>query len=97
MYGSVCGSSLQSYASISHVPVYVWGAYLDGNMSTKDLWYSAGNCGVPSGDWIYSQRFKQWRQNHNETWGSTNLTVDDDCANSWVNPSGTITDSGCIS
>ena len=69
--------TLQSLANISHVPVYVWGGNPepDGNMSTKDLWYDPGNCGVTSGSWYYSQRLKQWRVNHTETWNNVTDTM----------------------
>lgn len=97
VYGGVCYSSLQSYANISYVPVFVWGGLWDGASTTKDLWNSSGNCGVTSGSWVYSQRLKQWQGPHNETWNGVQLNIDDDCANTWVNPSGTITDSACIS
>jgi hypothetical protein len=86
VYGGVCTSSLQSYANISHVPVFIWGGLWDGNRSTKNLWDSVDNCGVTSGSWVYSQRLKQWKGPHNETWNGVTLNVDDDCANSWINP-----------
>ena len=97
VYGGVCSSSLQSYANITYVPAFVWGGLWDGNKSTKGLWDSTNNCGVTSGSWIYNQRLKQWKGPHNETWNGVTLNVDDDCANSWVDPSGTsYTDSACI-
>lgn len=95
VYGSVCGSSLQSYAGLSHPPNFIWGAYYDGNPSTSDL--SAGGCGVPSGDWTNHQRLKQYNNSHNETWNGVTLSVDDDCANGPVDPSGNgAVDNSCL-
>jgi hypothetical protein len=54
VYGSVCGSDLTAYAAISRPPTYIHGAYYDGNSSTSDM-----AC-VPSGDWSYNQRLKQF-------------------------------------
>jgi len=95
VYGSVCGSSLQSYASLNPPPDFIWGAYYDGNSSTSDLW--AGSCGVPSGDWVYHQRLKQYNNTHYETWNGVTLSVDDDCANGPVDPSGNgAVDNSCL-
>lgn len=86
VYGSVCGSSLQSLAGLHPPPTFIWGAFWDGNPSTRDLY--AGGCGVDSSSWIYSQRFKQYSGGHNETHGGVTLNIDNDCANGPTAPSG---------
>ncbi len=96
VYGSVCASNLQALASIRYVPGYIFGGDPDGNMTTKDLWFDPGHCGVTSGVWINSQRIKQWLIDNPDSYGGVPLTVDRDCANTWVNPSGSGTDQNCI-
>ena len=75
VYGSTCASDLQTFASISDVPHFIWGAQYDGNPST-----SAMSC-VGSGDWAQTNRHKQYTGSHNETHGTVTLNVDDDCSN----------------
>ena len=75
VYGSVCASSLNSYASIPRPPDFIWGAYYNGNPDTGDM-----AC-VNSGYWIYSQRHKQYRGGHNETYNGVTLNVDNDSSN----------------
>ena len=87
VYGAVCGSYLEAYASISSVPDFVWGAWWNGNPSTSNL--DGGGCGVPNGSWGYHQRLKQYQGGHNETWNGVTLNVDSDCANGPTDPSGT--------
>ena len=94
VYGSVCGSSLASYAGISNPPNFIWGAYYNGNPSTSNLY--TGSCGVPSGDWTNHQRFKQYKNTHYETWGGVKLSIDTDCANGPTGPDGGPTDSACV-
>lgn len=75
VYGSVCGSDLQAYAYISLPPVYIHGADWDGNSDTSTM-----AC-VNPGDWVYSQRLKQYNGPHTETWNGVTLSVDSDSAN----------------
>jgi hypothetical protein len=84
VYGSVCGSSLNTLASISPVPDFVWGAWYNGNKSTSNL--DGGGCGVANGNWSNHQRLKQYNNTHSETWNGVQLWVDDDCANGPVAP-----------
>ena len=97
VYGSVCASNLQALANISHVPDCIWGGDPESTLTTKDLWYDPGNCGVTSGSWSHNQRLKQWGVNNNESWGGVGLLIDEDCANTWMNPSGSGVDQACIS
>lgn len=95
VYGSVCGSSMQSYAGLSPPPDFVWGAYYDGNPSTADLW--AGSCGIPSNDWVNGQRLKQYNANVSRTYNGVTMTVDEDCAHGPLDPSGySYYDSSCL-
>lgn len=77
LYTSTC-ADLSSFASIANVPDFVWGASWGTGTSTSDL-----PC-VPSGYWVNQQRHKQYQGGHNETWNGTTLSVDSDCANSWM-------------
>lgn len=96
VYGSVCGSNLGALAGITPVPDFIWGAYYDGTPSTKDLF--AGGCGVPNGDWISHQRFKQYQGTHNQTYNGVTLSIDSDCADGPTDPAGNDnTESQCIS
>lgn len=99
VYGAVCASNLQYLAYINSVPNYIWGSDPDGTISTKDLWYDPGNCGVTSGSWSNHQRLKQWEVNNSESWGGENLgqPIDENCADTWMNPSGNGVDQACIS
>jgi hypothetical protein len=84
VYGSVCASGLQSYASLSPPPDFITGAYWNGKPSTKDL--SAGGCGVAAGSWAHHQRHKQFVGDTNETWNGVTLNVDRDCSDGPVYP-----------
>jgi Rv2525c-like, glycoside hydrolase-like domain len=89
IYGSVCGSDLQAFASVHPDPDFIWGAdpsSATGNTTATDLWYPPGNCGVANGYWYYSQRFRQYNSTHNETHNGTTLSVDDDCADGPIDP-----------
>lgn len=84
VYGSVCASGLQSYASLSPPPDFITGADWNGNPSTKDL--AAGGCGVGSGYWVYHQRHKQFVGDTSETWNGVTLNIDRDCSDAPVYP-----------
>ena len=77
-YGSTSDFNLTALASISPVPEFIWGALYDGNPSTSDL------SPVPSGDWIYNQRLKQY----DHMVSPYGITVDEDCANGPTSPYG---------
>src|SRR5262245_8093603 len=81
VYGSTCGSELQSYAA-SDPPNFIWGADYDGNQHTSVM-----AC-VNSSSWSSHQRLKQYRGGHNETWGGVTMNIDTDCANGPVAPIG---------
>jgi hypothetical protein len=89
VYGSTCGSSLQSYAGGSPPPDFIWGASWDNNQAT-----SAMPC-VSSGSWRSSQRLKQYVGGHNETWNGVRLNIDTDCANGPLAPNGVVVNSAC--
>lgn len=90
VYGSTCGSDLTSFASLgSNVPQFIDGADYDGNRNTTVM-----AC-VPSGDWVSSQRLKQYQGDHTETWNGVSVTVDSDCANGPMYPSGDSASEGC--
>jgi hypothetical protein len=90
VYGSTCGSDLTAFASLgSDVPSFIDGADYDGNKNT-----TAMLC-VPSGDWVYSQRLKQYQGDHYETWNGVTVSVDSDCANGPMYPSGDTANEGC--
>lgn len=75
VYGSVCGSAINSYASIPLPPDFIWGAFYNGNPDTGDM-----AC-VNSGYWVESQRHKQYTNTHNETYNGVTLRVDNDGSN----------------
>ncbi len=54
VYGSTGGSNLVYFASSSPPPVFIDGAYWDGNPAVTDMYE------VPSGDWDGYQRLKQF-------------------------------------
>ncbi len=96
VYGSVCGSNLAALASLSSPPKFIWGAWYNGNPSTKNLY--TGSCGVPSSLWANHQRFKQYQGTHNETWNGTTLSIDSTCADGPTSPNGTAyANNQCIS
>ena len=72
VYGSVCGSAMDSYAFIPRPPDFIWGAYYNGNVDTNDI-----AC-VNRGHWVDFQRHKQYRGPHNEAWNGVTLSVDKD-------------------
>lgn len=90
VYGSTCGSDLNSFASLgSNVPSIIDGADWDGNPSTWTL-----TC-VPSGNWVYEQRIKQYNGGHYETWNGYTVDVDSDCNNAAAYPAGDNANEGC--
>ena len=64
------------YASTTYArPDAVWMARWDGN-TTLTGWPTA-----PNSQWAYRQRAKQYRGDHNETWGGVTLNIDSDSLN----------------
>jgi hypothetical protein len=79
-YGSTCASAAANVAQIPTWPRMFWGAQWDGNPST-----GAMNC-VSPGDWWNRERYKQYVGGHPENYGGVVISMDNDCANSWVSP-----------
>lgn len=75
VYGSACGTYLSDYASLARPPRFINAADWDLDHSTWNL-----SC-ISSGYWVNSQRFKQFRGGHNETWGGVTINIDSNCAN----------------
>ena len=75
LYGSSCASDLNSFATLSDPPDWIWGAYYNGNPSSSNL-----IC-VSSGNWSNHHRHKQYVANYTHTWNGTSFTYDKDCAN----------------
>ncbi|MGH9250059.1 MAG: glycoside hydrolase domain-containing protein, partial [Acidimicrobiales bacterium] len=64
------------YGSTTYArPDAVWMARWDGN-TTLTGWPTA-----PNSQWAYRQRAKQYRGDHNETWGGVTLNIDSDSLN----------------
>lgn len=80
VYGSACASGLSSFATIANPPDFIAGADWDG---IKNVWDMA--C-VSTGSWVYHQRHKQYRGDHNETWNGVTVSVDNDCSDGPVYP-----------
>jgi len=80
VYGSGCASGLSAYATIANAPEFIDGADWSGNRNTATI-----AC-VPSYDWVYNQRHKQYQGDHLETWNGVTLNVDNDCSNGPVYP-----------
>jgi hypothetical protein len=76
-YGSTCGSTLDSFASIARPPDFIWGA----QFSSPPVPSTSSMSCVNSGHWVFNQRHKQYRGTHNETYNGVTLSVDNDCAN----------------
>jgi hypothetical protein len=75
LYGSVCGSGLDAFASIPRPPDFIWGAWYNGNPDVNDM-----VC-VSRHNWVYGQRHKQYAGGHNETWNGVTLHVDNNASN----------------
>jgi Domain of unknown function (DUF1906) len=82
LYGSVCGSALSSFATLSPPPDYITGADWGTTPHTSTM-----NC-VPSSYWTNFQRHKQYQGDHNERWNGVSISVDSDCSNAPVYPDG---------
>jgi hypothetical protein len=80
VYTSSDAGDLNDFASIAHVPNFIYGAYYDGDPSVNDME------GVASNHWVDQQRHKQYLDNNYEPSpnGKADLLVDNDCANSWT-------------
>ncbi len=87
VYGSACGSHLETFASITHVPYAIWPA--DYNHPTTTTVFNVTGC-ITSGLWTGHQRLKQFYGPHVKTYdgvyvntGTSNDTtrhIDSDCA-----------------
>ncbi len=88
LYGSTCGSSLESYAPAPY-PDFIWGASWDGSQSTGVM-----PCVAPE-SWANRQRLKQYAGGHVETWNGVALDIDSDCANGPVAPTAVTVSSSC--
>ena len=73
MYGSVCGSALSAYWTISPRPVFIWGAKWDDNPNV----YTMGPC--VSSD-IWPKRHKQYKGETSVTANGVTRIVDINCA-----------------
>jgi hypothetical protein len=63
-------------------PHFIYAAQWDNNPSTSVL-----SC-VNGANWVNHQRLKQYKGDHNETWGGVTLNIDSNCANGTVAPTG---------
>jgi hypothetical protein len=91
LYGSTCGSDLDAYATLSNVPVAVWGADQNDNPETTNL-----EC-LSNGYWIYNQRIHQFAE-ENLTYNGYNFTVDENCVDALVDtnwPDSSLTGDNC--
>lgn len=75
VYGSACGTYLSDYATMARPPRFINAADWDLDHSTWHL-----SC-INAGYWVSNQRFKQFRGDHNETWGGVTINIDSNCAN----------------
>jgi hypothetical protein len=88
VYGSTCGSDVARYAAD-----FIHGAQWDGDPNTRNM----SPC-VPADSWTGNQRHKQYAGNVQETWNGVTLTVDRNCSDGPVYPSGDVWDpgQGCV-
>jgi hypothetical protein len=89
VYGSACASYLDDFASMARPPRFIVGADWDSNPSTSSL-----SC-IPGTHWTNHQRLKQYRGDHNETWGGVTINIDSNCANGPVAPNGANNTAAC--
>ncbi|CAN5330520.1 hypothetical protein BH11PSE11_BH11PSE11_27120 [soil metagenome] len=89
IYGSACGSYLNDFASMARPPNFIVAAQWDNNQSTSSL-----SC-VGSGYWTGHQRIKQYKGDHNETWGGVTINIDSQCANGPLAPTGSLSSTAC--
>jgi hypothetical protein len=92
VYGSTCASYLAGLHGISPRPDFISGANWSGNKNTNVM-----SC-INSSWWIASQRHKQYRGDHNETWNGGTASVDSDCSNApiYPGPEGDLVVQGCV-
>lgn len=88
VYGSTCGSALDSFSTLRYVPEAIDGAYWNGNANAWDL-----PC-VSINHWVDHQRIKQYVGGTNVSFGGYALNVDLDCANGPINDARYIRDTG---
>lgn len=89
VYGSACGSYMDDFATMARPPRYIHAADWDLNQST-----GAVSC-VPGTHWTDHQRIKQYRGDHNETYGGVTLNIDSNCANGPLAPTGSLASTVC--
>lgn len=82
VYGSTCGSSLQSFANGRPPPDFIWGAVYDGDPNTGVM-----PCVAPDA-WSSGRRHKQFSDNNDETWNGLTLSIDRNCAGGPMSPGG---------
>jgi hypothetical protein len=75
VYGSSCNSYLNDFGTMARPPQFIVPAQWDNNPSTSAL-----SC-VSRGYFTKHQRIKQYRGDHNETWGGVTINIDSQCAN----------------
>jgi hypothetical protein len=83
-YGSTCGSFLDDLAYMTRPVNFIVGAAWDGNVSTSVMSCIGGT------HWTNHHRIKQYRGDHNETWGGVTLNIDSQCANGPLAPTGSL-------
>lgn len=90
VYGSICGSNLAALGGASPPPLFIWGADPDGNPNNSIMQDGPGGCGVPSGDWVYNQRLKQYSSGGPSSYYGVYFPygIDYDCADSFTSPNG---------
>lgn len=89
VYGSACGSYLNDFASMARPPRFIVAAQWDSNQATSVL-----SC-VNGTNWSNHQRIKQYKGDHNETWGGVTLNIDSNCANGPLATTGNLTSTVC--
>ena len=78
VYGSDCGSFINGLHSVANPPDLVWFANWDLDPSTSNA-----TC-IASTNWANTQRHKQYRANHDITYGGVKIHIDEDCSNGRV-------------
>jgi hypothetical protein len=82
VYGSSCASYITDFATIANPPDSVGLAAYNG---TASVW---GIPCVADAQWYYNQRYHQYKGTHTETHGGVSLSIDSDCADAQVAPTG---------
>lgn len=77
VYGSQCGTFMNDFHAIANPPDFIWFAYWNSNAS---VYNTSAACAIPAASWANSQRHKQYKGGHNETWGGVLINMDSDCS-----------------